>query len=74
MQREEERMTEDREKTSGEDREQTAEDVEGHSLPGQQVGQTAGANVAHTDDDEPDVEGHSLPGQNVSQNAGANIA
>jgi hypothetical protein len=63
-------MTEDREKTSGEDREQTAEDVEGHSLPGQQAGQAAGANVAHTDDDEPDVEGHSLPGQQ----AGANIA
>jgi hypothetical protein len=67
-------MREDREKTSGDDREQTAEDVEGHNLPGQQADQAAGANVAHTDDDEPDVEAHSLPGQNVNQNTGANIA
>jgi hypothetical protein len=57
-----ETVTEDREKTSGEDREQNIDDVEGHSLPGSLVGQTAGQHIDATDDDEPDVEAHSLPG------------
>jgi hypothetical protein len=66
-------MTEDREMTSGEDREQTADDVEGHSLAGQNAaGQTVARNADRAaDEDEPDVEGHSLAGQNV---AGQNTA
>ena len=35
-------MTEDREQTSGEDRDQNVGDVEGHSLRGQNIGQNVG--------------------------------
>jgi hypothetical protein len=62
-----ETVTEDREKTSGEDREQNIDDVEGHSLPGSLVGQTAGQQVGAADDDEPDVEGHALIGANTGE-------
>ena len=65
MQREEKQVTEDREKNSGEDREANIKDVEGHSLPGSLVGQTAGQHVEAADDDEPDVEGHAVIGANT---------
>jgi hypothetical protein len=61
-----ETVTEDREKTAGEDREANIKDVEGHSLPGNLVGQAAGQQIDAADDDEPDVEGHSLPGTNIA--------
>ena len=69
-------MTEDREQTSGEDREQNVEDVEGHGYigqtAGQQVGQQVGQQIGATDDDDPDVEGHSFIGQTAGQQIGAN--
>jgi len=61
-------MSEDREQPV----EETTDEVEGHSLPGQNVGQNVGRTAEP--DEEPDVEGHSLPGQNVGQNTGQNIA
>ena len=67
-------MTEDREQTSGEDREQyggdpeqNVDDVEGHGFIGQTgAGQAgAGQQITATDDDDPDVEGHTMIGANV---------
>ena len=58
-------MTEDREQNPSEDREQNADDVEGHNLTGGLVGQAAGQQVSAADDDDPDVEGHALVGQNA---------
>jgi hypothetical protein len=69
-------VTEDREKTAGEDREANIDEVEGHNLPGSLVGQAAGQQVDAADDEEPDVEGHALVGQNADeteQHAGAQI-
>ena len=43
-------MTEDREQTSGEDREQNVEDVEGHGYIGQTAGQQIGANTPEPSD------------------------
>jgi hypothetical protein len=69
MQREEEKpVTEDREQTSGADREQTSEqtssDVEAHSTIGQAG---SGQVISQTDDDESDVEAHTMIGQTSSQ-------
>jgi hypothetical protein len=69
VQRKEKQVTEDREQTSGEDREQNIDDVEGHGFvgqtTGQQIGQQTGQQVGATDDDDPDVEGHTMIGANV---------
>jgi hypothetical protein len=65
MQREEEKpVTEDREQTSGADREQTSSDVEAHSTIGQAG---SGQTISQTDDDESDVEAHTMIGQTSSQ-------
>lgn len=58
-------MTEDRDKNIDE-AEKNIDEVEGHSLPGNLVGQTAGQHITATDDDEPDFEGHSLPGAHIA--------
>ena len=69
-------MTEDREQTSGADREQTSSEVEAHTMVGQagsgqtisQTGQAgSGQTISQTDDDEPDVEAHTMIGQTSSQ-------
>jgi hypothetical protein len=66
VQRKEKQVTEDREQTSGEDREQNIDDVEGHGFVGQTTGQAgAGQQITATDDDDPDVEGHTMIGANV---------
>lgn len=66
-------MTEDREQTSGEDREQNIDDVEGHGFIGQTAGQQVGQQVGATDDDEPDVEAHGFIGQTAGQQIGQQI-
>jgi len=69
-------VTEDREQTSGTDREQYdgdreqwGDEVEGHGFT-PQAG--AGQQISATDDDDPDVEGHSFIGQTTGQQIGAN--
>jgi hypothetical protein len=73
MHREEKQVSEDREQNTNEDREANIKDVEGHSLTGNLVGQTAGQQVDAADDDEPDVEGHSLIGANTAEPTDTNI-
>jgi hypothetical protein len=66
-------VSEDREQNTSEDREANINEVEGHSLPGAQVGANTGQNVPATDDDEPDFEGHALIGANTGEPTDANI-
>ena len=69
-------MTEDREKNI-DHVEKNIDDVEGHSLPGQNIGEPTDAHIGQhinaSDDDEPDFEGHALIGQNIGEPTDAHI-
>jgi hypothetical protein len=66
-------VSEDRAQNTNEDRDANVSEVEGHSLPGAQVGAQVGQNVPATDDDEPDFEGHALIGANAGEPTDAQI-